>query len=166
MLQSVFVHSSAHVLKRADNSCLGLSHLRTPYVLAFPTRSLALKISRFTNSPNDISMTNHVTTNLLAGATMAQKELWRRLRDTTANDAFHVDFSAHVTFAKSVIPVTEMCTMQEEAMDDLLMYPFNNNLGLVLIRRVIEELPETGSVVTEAVVLDACTHPGDFKLVE
>lgn len=176
-MHSVFARSHAHVLRRQDGAHLCFHYADRPYLVAFPTPSLAVKIATHTNRPDAIRLTQHVTTNLFAHMTAAERAYWKALmadaaeRDAAAagsaiaapTDEFHVNFAGCLTFAKggAVLPVTDMCAPDPIAMDALLEYPFAHNLGVALVRNVTGESAER--TVTEAVIIEPNTRPAAFR---
>ncbi len=140
-MHSLFARSHAHVLRRQDGASLCFHYASKPYLIAFPTASLAVKIAKNTNQPDAIRLTQHVTTNLFANMSAAERAYWNALmaadpEEGTVNDAiaaptdaFHVNFAGCLTFSKRVMPVTDMCAPDEIRMDALLEYPFAHNLG-------------------------------------
>lgn len=167
---SVFLTNKVHVLKRADNTSLGFvyagAHTRTSYILSFPSIAQALHVSKHVNDPRKIRMSRHVTTNLLANASAAQREYWQRLHADggISSDAVHVNFNALIHLSKSPVamPVTDMCTIQPMPIEDFLQYPFTHNIGIALLRSIQKETPD--EIIAEAVVLEANTNTHDFHL--
>ena len=167
MLSSVFIRSHVHVLQRHDATYLGFRHLNKPYLLAFSQPSLALKIAAQTNRPDDIALRQHVTTNILAGMTQAQAAYWDAVAaarsDAPAPSEFQVNFAGLLTFTAQVLPVTEMCTLSEISVDDLLDYPMTRNLGVAVVRKVTDDREVPGRTETEVIVIESCTRPVDFR---
>jgi len=173
-MHSLFARSHAHVLRRQDGANLCFHYAGKPYLIAFPTASLAVKIAKNTNQPDAIRLTQHVTTNLFANMSAAERAYWNALmaadpeEDTVNNaiaaptDEFHVNFAGCLTFSKRVMPVTDMCAPDEIRMDSLLEYPFAHNLGVALVRKVTDESAE--STTTEAVIIEPNTRPAAFRI--
>jgi hypothetical protein len=173
-MHSLFARSHAHVLRRQDGANLCFHYAGKPYLIAFPTASLAVKIAKNTNQPDAIRLTQHVTTNLFANMSAAERAYWNALmasaseEDPESNaiaaptDEFHVNFAGCLTFGKRVMPVTDMCASYEIAMDSLLEYPFAHNLGVALVRKVTDESAE--STTTEAVIIEPNTRPAAFRI--
>ena len=159
------IRSHVHVLQRHDATYLGFRHLNKPYLLAFSQPSLALKIAAHTNMPDEISLRQHVTTNVLAGMTLAQLAYWEALTASRGAPApsgeLQVNFAGLVTFTSQVLPVTEMCTPAEMSIEDLLEYPLTRNLGIAVVRKITEEAK--GRTETEAIVIESNTRPADFR---
>jgi hypothetical protein len=173
-MHSLFARSHAHVLRRQDGANLCFHYASKPYLIAFPTASLAVKIAKNTNQPDAIRLTQHVTTNLFANMSAAERAYWNALmasaseQDPESNaiaaptDEFHVNFAGCLTFGKHVMPVTDMCAPSEIAMDALLEYPFAHNLGVALVRKVTDESAD--STTTEAVIIEPNTRPAAFRI--
>jgi len=171
-MHTLFSRSHAQVLRRQDGASLCFHYASKPYLIAFPTVSLAAKIAKNTNRPDTIRLTQHVTTNLFAQMSAAERAYWKALMHSAAKsdpraigaptDEFHVNFAGCLTFGKHVMPVTDMCTPAPIAMDALLEYPFAHNLGVALIRSVTAETDD--ATVAEAVILEPNTHPTAFRI--
>jgi len=159
-MHSLFSRSHAQVLLRQDGAHLCFHYASKPYLIAFPTAALAAKIAKNTNRPDAIRLTQHVTTNLFAQMSAAERAYWNAIAAPT--DEFHVNFAGCLTFSKHVMPVTDMCTPAPIAMDALLEYPFAHNLGVALIRSVTAETDD--ATVAEAVILEPNTHPTAFRI--
>ena len=159
-MHSLFSRSHAQVLLRQDGTHLCFHYAHRPYIIAFPTAALAAKIAKNTNRPDAIRLTQHVTTNLFAQMTAAERAYWNAIG--TPTDEFHVNFAGCLTFGKHVMPVTDMCTPAPIAMDTVLEYPFAHNLGVALVRNVTAETAD--ATVAEAVILEPNTHPTAFRI--
>lgn len=169
-MNSVFIHSHVHVLKRHDGAHLGFQHQNRPYVIAFARPSLALKIAKHTNKPANIALHQHVTVNLLADMTQIQRAYWEALTAIAGDDGtirtpapneLQVNFAGLLTFEKEVLPVTEMCSLSEVAVDDVLEYPLTRNLGIAIVRGITADAP--GTCEAEAVVIEPNTRPSDWR---
>jgi hypothetical protein len=72
-MHSLFSRSHEQVLRLHNGASMCFHYANKPYLIAFPTASLAVKIAKNTNQPDKIRLTQHVTTNLFANMSAAER---------------------------------------------------------------------------------------------
>jgi hypothetical protein len=85
-MHTLFSRSHAQVLHRQDGTHLCFHYASKPYLIVFPTALLAAKIAKNTNRPDAIRLTQHVTTNLSAKMSAAERAYWNALMSSAAKN--------------------------------------------------------------------------------
>lgn len=125
----------------------------TSYVVAFPMRTLAVRAQKYVQVSSQLRLEPSVVKDVSSPIHEGLFEMGIDPRAMALGTVL-IDETAQLHVSKKININHTMCTMIDRAIEEIILYPFTHNVGLVLPVELMEDAVD--ELVFEAQVVEPC----------